>query len=81
MKDLVLICLSLQKFLEYLDIIRDKHNVPKIKWDNDLENQAKIYATRLKLNNGCKYEDRTQFSELHLQIPERLTEKEVINPI
>jgi hypothetical protein len=65
------------KFMENLDLIRDKHQVQKVKWDADLENKAKTYTSHLREKN-CRYEDRVEFSELHYQATERLTEKEVL---
>jgi hypothetical protein len=65
-----------QKFLEYLDIIRDKHELSRIIWDSNLESQARIYATTLKKINKCAYKNRLMYSEL-FHFGERLTEKQV----
>ena len=63
--------------MEYLNILRDKHNVTSLRWDSVLENQAKIYANSLKDDNDCKYKKRNMYSELFTDGEERLTEKEV----
>ena len=64
--------------MEYLNILRDKHNVTSLKWDSTLENQAKIYANTLKEENDCKYKKRDVYSELFIDGDKRLTEKEVL---
>ncbi len=66
-----------QKFLEYLNIIRDKHNLTAISWDSTLESQSKIYTNELKQNNKCIYKKRIVYSELFTSDNERLTEKQV----
>lgn len=41
------------KFLEYLNIIREKHSVGAIKWDRNLETQTKIYASIIRDEHKC----------------------------
>jgi hypothetical protein len=68
-----------QKFLEYLNIIRDKHNLTEIIWDSTLESQAKIYTNKLKNDNKCIYKKRLAYSELFTSGSERLTEKQILD--
>jgi hypothetical protein len=70
-----------QRFMEHLNMIRFKHQVPSMRYDLDLENQAKIFALKIKKENKCKFpkdERRMYISEAFYDGEERLTEKELL---
>jgi hypothetical protein len=69
------------KFIDYLNIIREKHSVFPMSWSRDLEEQAKIYAFNIKTNNECKYKPdkmRKFIGEAVYENSERITEKELL---
>jgi hypothetical protein len=70
-----------QRFMEHLNLIRFKHQVKGMIWDNDLESQAKIYALKIKKDRNCKLkfdEKRMFIGEAYYVSEERLTEKELL---
>jgi hypothetical protein len=69
------------KFIDYLNMIRDKHSVLPMSWSPDLEEQAKIFAYNIKTNNECRYKpepSRKFIGEAAYENAERITEKELL---
>ena len=69
------------KFIEYLNIIREKHSVGAISWDRNLETQTKIYASKIRDENKCKPPKdpkRNKIGEAIFFSQNRVTENEIL---
>lgn len=68
------------KILDKINLIRQQHSSPALRYDNNLENQAKAYAEKMKLENDCLYDQQeaSHFSELFTTNYKRLSEVDVI---
>jgi hypothetical protein len=68
-------------FIDYLNTIRDKHMVQRIKWLDELSNEAKRYTDRLESSNNCTYThyEYTDLTQIFFEGPERLSERDLIN--
>jgi hypothetical protein len=75
--------LNKDKFIYHFNQLRNKHQVPLMVWNKELEEKSRDYLLELKNEHECKYEklehEKEDFDFLRFEGPKRLTELELLH--